>query len=29
VIGLGRLLGDIVIQRENVTFNFPLMIVFF
>ena len=24
-IGLGRLLGDIVIQRENVTFYFPLM----
>jgi hypothetical protein len=24
-IGLGRLPGDIVIQRENVTFYFPLM----
>lgn len=25
LIGLGRLPGDIVIQRENVTFYFPLM----
>ena len=24
-IGLGRLPGDIVIERENVTFYFPLM----
>jgi hypothetical protein len=24
-IGLGRLPGDIVIQRQNVTFYFPLM----
>lgn len=24
-IGLGRLPGDIVIQRENFTFYFPLM----
>ena len=24
-IGLGRLPGDIAIQRENVTFYFPLM----
>ena len=24
-IGLGRLPGEIVIQRENVTFYFPLM----
>jgi hypothetical protein len=24
-IGLGRLPGDIVIQRDNVTFYFPLM----
>ena len=24
-IGLGRLPGDIVIQRENATFYFPLM----
>jgi hypothetical protein len=24
-IGLGRLPGDIVIERENMTFNFPLM----
>ncbi|MDR3486193.1 MAG: DUF2905 domain-containing protein [Bradyrhizobium sp.] len=24
-IGLGRLSGDIVIRRENVTFYFPLM----
>ena len=24
-IGLGRLPGDIVIQRENVTFSFPLV----
>jgi hypothetical protein len=24
-LGLGRLPGDIVIQRENMTFYFPLM----
>jgi hypothetical protein len=24
-IGLGRLPGDIVVERENVTFYFPLM----
>jgi hypothetical protein len=24
-IGLGRLPGDIVIERDNVTFHFPLM----
>ena len=24
-LGLGRLSGDIVIQRENLTFYFPLM----
>jgi Protein of unknown function (DUF2905) len=24
-LGLGRLPGDIVIQRDNVTFYFPLM----
>ena len=24
-LGLGRLPGDIVIERENVTFYFPLM----
>ena len=24
-IGLGRLPGDIVIERENITFYFPLM----
>jgi Protein of unknown function (DUF2905) len=24
-VGLGRLPGDIVIERENVTFYFPLM----
>jgi hypothetical protein len=24
-IGLGRLPGDFVIQRDNVTFSFPLM----
>jgi len=24
-IGLGRLPGDIVIERENMTFYFPLM----
>ena len=24
-IGLGRLTGDIVIERENMTFYFPLM----
>jgi hypothetical protein len=24
-IGLGRLPGDIVIERENMRFNFPLM----
>ncbi|KRR27639.1 DUF2905 domain-containing protein [Bradyrhizobium retamae] len=24
-IGLGRLPGDIVIERENMTFHFPLM----
>jgi Protein of unknown function (DUF2905) len=24
-LGLGRLLGDIVIERENMTFYFPLM----
>jgi hypothetical protein len=24
-LGLGRLPGDIVIERENATFNFPLV----
>lgn len=24
-IGLGRLLGDIVIERDNVTFNLPIV----
>ena len=28
-IGLGRLPGDIVIERENMTFYFPLMTVCF
>jgi hypothetical protein len=28
-IGLGRLPGDIVIERENMTFNFPLMTCLF
>jgi hypothetical protein len=27
-IGLGRLPGDIVIERKNVTFYFPLMTCF-
>jgi Protein of unknown function (DUF2905) len=27
-IGLGRLPGDIVIERENMTFYFPLMTCF-